>query len=418
MTYPMCIFEDDRYSQLYPLTLTRPVFDVRCGISTLKEKIIRRFSHNPLILFCRSYLKDYIQQQNQNAQVNRIDSEECLFINGRLIADAPFAKALETLLDTSKEQIFFYKGQVVAAFLKGENGAEFVDSLEKGSTLEGFGTLPRVEIEGAKLIQYPWDLVHHNSSEIVEDFHHLNRGGIIEGNVSDHALVVNKDGIFIGKDSIIKPGAVLDAEEGPIYIGDDVTVMANAVIQGPAFVGNRSLIKISAKIYEGTSIGEVCKVGGEVEESIIHSYSNKQHEGFLGHAYVCQWVNLGADTNNSDLKNNYGSVKVYIDGKLVDSGSMFVGLFIGDHSKSGINTMFNTGTVVGTMCNVFGSDYPPKYIPSFSWGGGGKIVEHDLEKALKTAQQVMARRKKTLTPEYERIFRHVFELTRDERKQK
>ena len=180
-------------------------------------------------------------------------------------------------------------------------------------------------------------------------------------------------------------------------------------------MGNGSSIKIGAKIYEGTSIGEFCKVGGEVEESIIHSHSNKQHDGFLGHAYLGQWVNLGADTNNSDLKNNYGNVKVHVNGDLVDSGSMFVGLFMGDHSKAGINTMFNTGTSVGTMCNVFGSGFPPKYIPSFSWGGAEKMVEHDLSKAVETARQVMARRKKKLTAEHEKVFRYLFERTRERR---
>jgi UDP-N-acetylglucosamine diphosphorylase/glucosamine-1-phosphate N-acetyltransferase len=192
--------------------------------------------------------------------------------------------------------------------------------------------------------------------------------------------------------------------------------MANASLQGPVYVGAKSAIKMGAKIYEGTSIGEVCKVGGEVEETIIHSYSNKQHEGFLGHAYLGQWVNIGADSNNSDLKNNYGTVKVYVDGEMVDSGLMFVGLTMGDHAKCGINTMFNTGTVVGVMSNVFGSGYPEKFIPSFTWGGVEGMETYDIDKALEVARRVMARRKTALPAAQEKMLRQVFAMTASERK--
>jgi len=160
----------------------------------------------------------------------------------------------------------------------------------------------------------------------------------------------------------------------------------------------------------------VCKVGGEVEASIIHAYSNKQHEGFIGHSYLGTWVNIGADTNNSDLKNDYGNVKVYIDGELIDSGSMFVGLTMGDHSKSGINLMFNTGTVVGVSCNIYGAGLPPKFIPSFSWGGAEDgFVTYRIDKAIEVAKRVMARRKVQFTEIDEKLFRKIFELTQDER---
>jgi len=209
---------------------------------------------------------------------------------------------------------------------------------------------------------------------------------------------------------------VLDAEDGPIYIDKDATVMANASLQGPLFVGAKSVIKMGAKIYESVSVGEMCKVGGEVEESIIHSYSNKQHEGFLGHSYLGQWVNLGADSNNSDLKNNYGTVKVYVNGEMIDSGLLFVGLIMGDHAKCGINTMFNTGTVVGAMSNVFGSGYSDKFIPSFTWGGVESMETYALDKALEVARRVMARRKMALSVAQENMLRHVFAITTFERK--
>ena len=210
---------------------------------------------------------------------------------------------------------------------------------------------------------------------------------------------------------------MLDAEKGPIVIGANVRIFPNAVIEGPAFVGGGSLIKIGAKIYENTSIGPMCKVGGEVEGSILHGFANKQHDGFLGHAYLCPWVNLGADTNNSDLKNNYGSVRVTINGTEVDSGSLFVGVIMGDHAKSAINTMFNTGTVVGVGSNVFGAGFPPKYIPAFSWGGAEGIETYAIDKCIDVARKVMLRRNQTLTSAGEALLRHVFTLTQDERTQ-
>jgi UDP-N-acetylglucosamine diphosphorylase/glucosamine-1-phosphate N-acetyltransferase len=277
--------------------------------------------------------------------------------------------------------------------------------------------LEKEEVD-VQMIRYPWDLVSNNGKQIVADARLLTRGTSgkrIRGKVYPGAMLINRKNIFIDTGATIKPGVVLDAENGPVHIGKNVTVFPNATIEGPAFVGDGSLIKIGAKIYENTSIGEMCKVGGEVEASIIHSYSNKQHDGFLGHAYLGMWVNLGADTNNSDLKNNYGTVKVYINGEPVDSGSMFVGLTMGDHSKAGINTMFNTGTVVGVSCNVFGSGFPPKYIPSFSWGGAEGLTLYDPDKSIGVARRVMARRKVELKEADERLFRKVFELTEKER---
>ncbi len=410
MSIPICIFEDQYYSRLYPLSLTRPVFDLRCGMCTLKEKITRLFPKSPVYIRCRAYLADIVKEANPGVKVNEIDTRFCLFINGRILADAALPKKLET----TKEHVFLRKGQIVAAFLSASNCKIMNSICESSFDISKFSHLEQVNIE-VKLIDYPWELINENSAQIEEDFNYFNKGGEISGSVANNAILLNRRNIHIAAESCIKPGAVLDAENGPIFISENVTIMSNSVIEGPAFVGDHSTIKIGAKIYEGTSIGEVCKVGGEVEASIIHSYSNKQHDGFLGHAYLGQWVNLGAGTNNSDLKNNYGTVKVYIDEAWVDSGSMFVGLFMGDHAKAGINTMFNTGTVVGVMSNVFGAGFPPKFIPSFSWGGGEGFVEHELEKALETARLVMRRRGVEMSSAYERLFRNLFELTKPER---
>ena len=219
--------------------------------------------------------------------------------------------------------------------------------------------------------------------------------------------------------AFIVSGAVLDASDGPIYIGRKVRIFPQSTIIGPVCVWDASWIKVGAQIYENTTIGPVCKVGGEVEESIIHGYSNKQHAGFLGHAYLGTWVNLGAGTNNSDLKNNYGTVKVTLGEKQIDTGLQFVGLTMGDHSKSAINSMFNTGTVVGVCSNIFGFGFPPKYVPSFSWGAAGEtFTTYGIEKAIDVARRVMARRSIELTATEATLFRRVFDLTSDERRRR
>ncbi len=404
MVDKVVVFEDTRVDQLYPLTLTRPAFDLRCGILSLREKVAHAFPESTLGVLCRDYLNEMVCQDRGLAASTGADADACLFVNSRLlnVFDLP---------DVSKTtQTIFYCGDaIVAANLKGPSVHAFSESLRKKGRVD----LPGVkhsDVADARLISYPWDLVNNNAVEIKRDFERFAVGGHNLGEISDRATLLNLAQIYIGKGSTVAPGAVLDATDGPIHIAENVKIMAQAVIAGPASIGDNSVVRVGAKIYEGSSIGAVCKVGGEVEASIIHSFSNKQHDGFLGHSYIGQWVNLGADTNNSDLKNNYGSVKVWVNGDLVDSGSSFVGLFMGDHSKAGINTMFNTGTSVGVMCNVFGGGFPPKLIPSFSWGGSGGFEEHKLEKALETAEIVMGRRGCQLTPAQRKVLRHVFEM--------
>jgi UDP-N-acetylglucosamine diphosphorylase/glucosamine-1-phosphate N-acetyltransferase len=184
---------------------------------------------------------------------------------------------------------------------------------------------------------------------------------------------------------------------------------------GPVYIGNSTLIKSLSKIYENVSVGDVCKVGGEIEGSIIMSYTNKQHEGFLGHAYLGSWINIGADTNCSDLRNNYGLIKTRVNGQVINTKTQFLGLIMGDHSKTGINTMFNTATTVGFSCNIYGSGFPDKYIPSFSWGGTDDLQTYDVEKCLNTAKVVMSRRKIEFKKMDEDLFRKIFDLTKNER---
>ena len=199
---------------------------------------------------------------------------------------------------------------------------------------------------------------------------------------------------------------------------DDAFIFPNAVIEGPCFIGKATKIKSGATIYENTTIGNVCKVGGEVEQSIFMDYSNKQHSGFIGHSYIGSWVNLGADTNNSDLKNNYSNIKIKLSNKEVDSGSQFLGLLIGDHSKSAINTMFNTGTVVGFSSNIFTSGFPDKFVPSFTWGGNESSISYDIKKAIETAKIVMSRRKLEFKKNDEEMFSFIYELTKTDREKR
>ncbi len=402
MASNLCLFEDEHYAQFYPLSLTRPVFDLRCGMTSLREKITRQFPGAQLFLVCREYLADYVRETNY--RVNQMPGELSWFVNGRFLFSAALPQNLK------EELLLKHNGRTVAAHLKPDRLAAHVQPLRLPEEIPG---VAEHEVEG-KWLNYPWDLVHANAHELVKDFVLANRGGQILGRIYPNVTLLQTQNIFIAQSAKLKPGAVLDAEDGPICLDEGATILPNACLQGPLYVGKNSTIKMGAKIYAGTSIGEVCKIGGEVEDSIIFGYSNKQHEGFLGHAYLGEWVNLGADTNNSDLKNNYSAVKVEIDGQMIDSGSLFVGLFMGDHAKSGINTMFNTGTVVGVMSNVFGAGYPNKCVPSFAWGGGETLEIYKLEHALETARRVMRRRQKELTPAQESVLRHVFELTQRE----
>ncbi|MGA7160541.1 MAG: GlmU family protein [Bacteroidota bacterium] len=410
----ICIFEDQFYRRLLPLVYTRPVYDLRCGIVDLGQKLRRQYPNIQTILHVRRYLSEVVRRRNPGLGVNEVDGDGCLFLNGRLLA----TNDLGGRIPLTGEDVLYVQGEtLVAARISAPSLDRLRRALPEAIVPSTFGDIPKKAIN-VKLIDYPWDIINNNGQEIVSDYVSIasSEEVRIRGTVYEGAHLINREKITIGEGSKVKPGVVLDAENGPIFIGNNVTVFPNAVIEGPAFVGDRSLIKIGAKIYENTSIGEVCKVGGEVEASIIHSYSNKQHDGFLGHAYLGQWVNLGADTNNSDLKNNYGNVKLVLDGDEIDSGSMFMGLIMGDHSKSSINTMFNTGTVVGVSSNIFGSGFPSKFVPSFAWGGANTMETYEFERALSVARRVMGRRKLELSAADESVLRSVFDLTGKDRK--
>jgi len=412
MARPVVVFEDQGYLNFQPLTYTRPVCRLRCGIVTLWEKVAAAYPSAPIVLHTRNYVAPVVAEEIQEVKVNTLAGDSALLINGRLVAPADLAGTIP--LD-GPDCAYLCDGQVVAARVSGGRCAEIAKLIAKEPLPDGWSEGLKTETVKLPMAKYPWDLVTLNAKQITADFARLKLGGKIAGKIHASAVLDEKENIHIAEGAEIQPGAILAAHGGPIFIGPGAKVMCGAVVEGPVAVGRKTSIKILAKIYEGTSMGEFCKVGGEVEESIFLAYSNKQHDGFLGHAYLGEWINLGADTNNSDLKNNYGSVSVIINGKKVDSGSLFVGLTMGDHSKAGINTMFNTGTVVGVGCNVYGADFPPKYVPSFCWGGAAGFVEYAQSKCLSTAEKVMGRRDRKLTPAGRTMLETVFQMTAGER---
>ena len=410
MSRKICLFEDSNYKNLLPLVYFRPVYDLRCGIFTLKEKLQRYYNTDEVIHHSRNSLVN-ILKENKSAVLNEVEEDQILFINGRTVVNKEFAGTIPL---EGADEIFLKENTLAAARLSGSSLKTFLETntelIEKYDNLD----IKKTQID-CTFINYPWEAVNLNASEIESDFELLavqKQSQKLEG-----VNLINRDKIFIGEGTTIKPNVFLDAEKGPVYIGENVKILPGAYIEGPTFIGDNTLVKANATIYHGTSIGEVCKVAGEIEASIIHSYSNKQHEGYLGHSYLGSWVNIGASSNNSDLKNNYGTVKVELNGESIDTESQFVGLIMGDHSKCGINTMFNTGTVVGASCNIYGGDFPPKYIPSFSWGGSNGLITYELRKAIEVAKVVKSRRNINMSIADLDLFKKVFETTKRERKE-
>ncbi len=411
MNTSLILFEDDVANNFLPLTWTRPVWDLRCGIWTLRKAIEEAYGQQVQALFVRDFLIDVVKERNQlpvnNWNIGNTQPIEptrhYLLLNGRLLATSELPNEIRLAGNASR---FVTSDGILL-------GARVPAHLLAGGW-DAIHTLPVQEVD-LPLLQWPWELLEHNSNYLTKQ---ASQGWLL-GNASERELtgvhLLHSEHIFIHPTAQVMPGVVLDATDGPIVIDEQAQVMPNAVIQGPTYVGYKSRVKIGAKIYHGTTIGPICKVGGEVEETILQGYSNKQHDGFLGHAYIGEWCNFGADTNNSDLKNNYSTVSMWVNGTYRNSGSMFVGLFMGDHSKTGINSTLNTGTVVGVSCNIFGGGLPPRYVPSFSWGSGNTWQTYRVNKALETAQRVMARRNVPLSKPERELLMYIFRETEDAR---
>lgn len=376
----LCLFEDHLAENFYPVALTRHVSRLLVGTMTLGDRAVAASGDRSVTLHGRSHIR---RHHGAIGAVVARPSEETLFLNARLLATPD----LMAMLPAGREWVAMKGEAVVAARLSADRVARL--DWEAESLAFPLHELPRHTIDEAVLYGYLWDLIGDNGTRIEEDFSAY--GSESHGIVLSGAHVTNRERLALAEGAVIKPGAVIDTDAGPVILGRNVEVMPNAVIEGPCWIGEGSRIKIGAKIYGQTSIGPRCKVGGEVENTIILGYSNKQHDGFVGHSYLGAWVNLGADTNTSDLKNNYGRIRVALAGREIDTGRMFLGSLIGDHAKTGINTMLNTGTVIGVAANVFGGGYPPKEIASFAWGGHDR-ERFQIERAIELARTVHGRR--------------------------
>jgi UDP-N-acetylglucosamine diphosphorylase/glucosamine-1-phosphate N-acetyltransferase len=380
-------------NQLLPFTFTRPVADIRCGILTVAEKYTKYLNADVSYL-TEEYLVGKYPLNNEQG---------VLVINSSVLPDEGFISAVKELSEGQS----LYKNDI---FLAGKiGGGDILPSIDQKKNGQEFAG----EIS---LLKNIWQIFSLNEQEIKKDFALITNGRKSQPIPSSN-FVKNPENIFLEEGAKVE-FASLNAENGPIYIAADAEIMEGSLVRGPFALGKHSQLKMAAKIYGATTIGPHCKVGGEVNNSVFFGYSNKAHDGFVGNAVIGEWCNLGADSNNSNLKNNYEEVKLwsYVKNGFEKTGLEFCGLFMGDHSKCGINTMFNTGTVVGVSANIFGSGFPRNFIPSFSWGGAAGFTTYQLNKATETAEKVYERRKLPLTDDDKSILTHIFDITQTYRK--
>ncbi|MEX0662170.1 MAG: putative sugar nucleotidyl transferase [Balneolaceae bacterium] len=397
MSFITCYFEDEFLEHFHPLTLTRPLHDLRVGILTLGEKWEYTLNNNNSVKgTIRPELKGVFPEQKPVS-----DNETVLWINPRYLPTENLLKQIRSL--KSGEGIHCDDHLIVANV----EAAVHNTWLKTGINLDQV-TLLEVDQTG---LQNVWQLFQWNGQEIRQDLKRIPSLKVANSKDYPYSSLVNSDQIFIEDGAIIEPGAILIAESGPIYIGKGARLMANSVVRGSAAICEKSVVKMGAKIYEDTTIGPVCKVGGEVSNVIFHSYSNKAHDGYAGNSVFGQWCNIGADTNTSNLKNNYGTVKFrdWATGKELDTGQQFIGTIMGDHSKTGINAMLSTGTLCGVCCNLFSDGYPPKFVPSFSWVSGKDLVPYHFDKAIEAMEKMMKRRNVELTPAYRNMMETILE---------
>lgn len=406
----LIIFEDGKFEQFYPLTYMRPVCDLRCGQTTLREKVERAAGRKADAVFVREWLADAYAAR-ATAKVNDLSvlqGDDLLLVNGRALWLGGVAP------ETSRDVCALAGDEVVALSLTRETAENISADSFAAFLRAAVEVAPGVQSE-TKLAAYPWDLIDHNAEAICDDFRLLGKSGV-EGTLAEGAYVWGpQNQVYVAPGAVIEPTAVIDTTEGPVIIEEGVRVNPHTRIEGPASIG-RDTVLFGGKIREGTAIGPVCRVGGEVEEAIMHGYANKYHDGFLGHGYICPWVNLGAGTTNSDLKNDYGTVEVKMNGQLMDTGSMKVGCFIGDFTKTSIGTLVNTGTIIGMMSNILGAGcLLPKTAPSFVMFMDNKFFKAGKKQLVATARTAMGRRKMELLPAEEALLEYLFTLTRDER---
>ena len=387
------LFDGPSRNHLLPFTFTRPVADIRIGILTIREKWEQRLG-----ITTSTLTEEYLSQKYP-----MVELEENVMINAAFVPTDNLQEMVENL--SANQAIFL--GEDVIAFYTQENQEE-VD-FEKYEIIE-------YDFDDLIFIEHTWDIFSKNAKALEDDFDLLTAGRTSQP-IPETVHCVNRDRIFLEEGAKIEI-AVLNATNGSIYLGRNTEVMEGCAIRGGFALCEGAVVKMGAKIYGPTTIGPNSKVGGEINNSVLFANSNKGHEGFLGNSVLGEWCNLGADTNNSNLKNNYAEVRLwdYETEGFAKTSLQFCGLMMGDHSKCGINTMFNTGTVVGVSANIFGSGFPRNFIPSFSWGGSAGFTTYNTNKAFETASLVMQRRGLEFDEHEAAILQYVFEETKKFRK--
>ena len=392
------LFDGPEWEDLLPLTYTRPIAALRIGIDTIEDKWNAALKVKSQIL----------TQGHIQPKYTVYTSDDYLMINA---ANLPTPFLVDAVMNLEPQQQLIINGDFVAvrravAFNAGKSAEELNRDLEKVSITS---TEPLLHI------RYPWDIFLLNDRVMREDFKRLTRHRI-SAPISPRNQIIG-DQIF-AEENVQIECAILNSVTGPIYLGSDSEIMEGSLIRGGLALGSGSTIKMGAKLYGANTFGPHCKIGGEVTNSVFQGYSNKGHDGYLGNSVIGEWCNFGADTNSSNLKNNYKKVSIYnhrLD-SMIDSGQQFLGLIMGDHSKTGINTMLNTGTVIGVSANVFGAGFPPTFIPSFSWGNGDPMETYQPEKAIEVAEAVMSRRGIEMSQIEKDLMTSVFQLTSKYRK--
>jgi UDP-N-acetylglucosamine diphosphorylase/glucosamine-1-phosphate N-acetyltransferase len=408
----VCLFEDHGACNLEPLSLMRPVFQLLCGQTSLAAKQCRHFAPCEVGVLVRSHLAELYRLQHPRTVVNDLAwlrREPLVLVNGRWLPPAGAA------VDCAGPVVGLVGNQVAYAIVGPDRLAECApETLD--DLLESWKNSLPAQPAGGLMIDYLWQLIEQNGEQIAADCRHHNQACLRRGSLP-LALVGPAERLRIDPTAIFDPLVVADTTGGPVVIDAQAVIGAFTRLEGPCYVGPQTHV-LGAKIRAGTTLGPNCRVGGEVEASIVHGYSNKYHEGFLGHSYVGEWVNLGAGTQTSDLRNDYSEVSVVVRGESIATGSKKVGAFIGDHTKVGLGALLNTGSNIGVFCNLLPSGtLLPKYVPSFaSWWNGSLVDRTDLLREQRTAGAVMRRRGWAFTEVHAELIRHLHEQTASERR--
>ena len=381
------LFDGTVRESLLPFTYTKPVADLRIGILTIREKWEKYLGFTTTTI-----TEDYLEEKYP-----MVEMPENIMINAAFLPTDDLVALVKKL---KEKEAVFYKNQLLAFFTTAAQETVDIDNYKQINC-----TTEVLQIKNT------WDLFSLNDKALRADFTLLTQGRVSQA-IPNNVQCVNKEAIFIEEGAEVL-FSVLNASTGPIYIGKNALVMEGSLIRGPFAMGENSVVKMGAKIYGATTLGPHCKVGGELNNVVLMGYSNKGHDGYLGNSVLGEWCNIGADSNNSNLKNNYSNVRLwnYETESFAKTGLQFCGLMMGDHSKCAINTMFNTGTVIGVSANIYGSNFPRNFIPSFSWGGAAGFSTYQIKKAIETASLVFERRSFEFNEKEQRILNHVFETT-------